>query len=152
MELIKQKLNIEKGFTLAELLLAVLILLMVSTIVATGIPVARDAYEKVVIASNAELLLSTTISTLRNELGNSKIEFPNSDGAEKEYVIYTNPSRGFRSKIYVDNNKGIMLQRYYLGSEDYSVHEDLIPDDEQLVSFTTATENLYITFSKVSYG
>ena len=55
------------GFTLAETLLAVLILLMVSSIVAAGIPSARRAYEKVVLASNAEVLLSTTITTLRHE-------------------------------------------------------------------------------------
>ena len=61
-ERIRKKLHSSKAFTLAETLLAVLILLMVSTIVATGIPVARNAYEKVVLASNAEVLLSTTIS------------------------------------------------------------------------------------------
>ena len=55
----KRKLRSNKGFTLAETLLAVLILLLVSTIVATGIPAARNAYEKVVEASNAQAVLAT---------------------------------------------------------------------------------------------
>ena len=68
----KRKLNNKKGFTIAEMLVAILILLMVSSIVATGIPVAREAYEKVVLTSNAEILMSTAISALRNELGTAK--------------------------------------------------------------------------------
>ena len=59
-EAIKRKLHTQ-GFTLAETLLAVLILLLVGVIMTTGIPAAKNAYEKVVVASNAEVLLSTTI-------------------------------------------------------------------------------------------
>ena len=66
---VKQKLNSRAGFSLMELLLATIILMLVSLIVASGIPVAREAYEKVVLKANAEVFLSTTISTLRNELG-----------------------------------------------------------------------------------
>ena len=43
---IKEKLKNRSGFTLAETLLAVLILLLVSVIVANGIPVARDHRRK----------------------------------------------------------------------------------------------------------
>ena len=66
---IRKKLKSRAGFTLAETLLAVAILMLVSVIVATGIPVARKAYEKVVLSSNAETMLTTAISSLRNELG-----------------------------------------------------------------------------------
>ncbi len=67
------KLN-RAGFSLTELLAAVLILAMVSTVVAGGIPVARDAYRKVTVSANAQVLLSTTISALRNQLGTATIE------------------------------------------------------------------------------
>ena len=53
------KLKRKSGFTLAETLLAVLILLPVSGIVETGIHVARNIYQKVVIGANAQALLST---------------------------------------------------------------------------------------------
>ena len=64
-----KKIRDAHGFTLAETLLAVLILLMVSGIVAAGIPVAKKAYEKVVLAADAQLLLSTTVAELRDEIG-----------------------------------------------------------------------------------
>lgn len=60
------------GFTLAETLIAVLILLMVSGIVAAGIPAAKEALTKAVDASHSQLLLSTTMTALRNELGSAR--------------------------------------------------------------------------------
>ena len=62
MKKIRNKLHNRKGFSLAETLMAVLILLMVSAVVAAGIPMAREAYEKAVDAANAQTLLSTTIT------------------------------------------------------------------------------------------
>ena len=59
---IKKKLKGKSGFTLAETLLAVLILLLVSTIVANGIPVARNVYNNVIIGANAQMLLSTAVT------------------------------------------------------------------------------------------
>ena len=55
--MLKNKIRSARGFTLAETRLAVIILLLAAAIVATGIPAARNAYEKVVLASNAEILL-----------------------------------------------------------------------------------------------
>jgi len=62
-----------RGFSIAETLAAVLILLMVSSVVATGLPVAARAYTKVMDSSNAQLLLSTTISNLREELADASV-------------------------------------------------------------------------------
>ena len=56
------------GFTIAETLVAVLILLMVSSVVAAGIPAAKSAFEKVVVGANAEILLSTSVASLRDQL------------------------------------------------------------------------------------
>lgn len=96
----REKLNSRAGFTLAETLLAVLILLLVSTIVATGMPVARTAYEKVVLTSNAETLLTTAISALRNELGTAwKVE----QLKDENGVTYFSASTGTRSKLYIEN-------------------------------------------------
>ena len=44
------------GFTIGETLVAVLILLMVSSVVAAGIPAAKSAFEKVVIGANVEYM------------------------------------------------------------------------------------------------
>ena len=154
MEKIRRKLHTENGFTLAETLLAVLILLMVSTIVATGIPVARNAYEKVVLASNAEVLLSTTISTLRNELGTATdVDIPGGTAVNNvksgKAITYYNSARGSSSRIYMINDgTDIQFQRYYSA-------EGLLPngatDSGNLISDKTATNNLHVTFDTVAF-
>ncbi|MBR0417535.1 MAG: prepilin-type N-terminal cleavage/methylation domain-containing protein [Erysipelotrichaceae bacterium] len=65
--MIKNKLN-RNGFSLAELLLAIAIMLLATAIVAAGIPAAANAYRKVVDVANAQLLLTTTATCLRDEL------------------------------------------------------------------------------------
>lgn len=65
----KSKLKNRNGTTLTELLAALLIMLMVTSIVAGGLPAAVRAYRKVVDTANAQILMSTTTNALRNELG-----------------------------------------------------------------------------------
>ena len=154
MEKIRRKLHTENGFTLAETLLAVLILLMVSTIVATGIPVARNAYEKVVLASNAEVLLSTTISTLRNELGTSTdVDIPGGTAVNNvksgKAITYYNSARGSSSRIFmVDGGTDIQFQRYYSAE---GLLPNAVPDPGNLISDETATNNLHVTFDTVAF-
>ncbi len=126
------------GFTLAETLLAVLILLLVSVIMTTGIPAAKNAYENVVVASNAEVLLSTTISTLRNELGTAQ----DVEVSEGTVITYYNSSRGAYSRIYKVDDDTIGFIRYY--SKD-GKSSDAAP----LISKETATERLYVTYTGV---
>lgn len=148
----KKKLHNSSGFTLAETLLAVLILLMVSAIVAAGIPSAKNAYEKVVLASNAEVLLSTTITTLRNELGTAQdVKAPKPGDPVDTTITYYNPTRGASSKLYVasggEHDKEIMFQRYF--SADGLVKADYAA--APLVSSKTATQDLYVTYTSVTY-
>lgn len=132
-----------KGFTLAETLLAVLILLMVSQIVAAGIPVAKDAYEKVVLTSNAEVLLSTAVTVLRNELGTAR-EIKAADSRTE--ITYLNADRGSMAKIGIEGNDGVKLHRYYPVD---SVGKDSGP--EPLITKRRATADLYVTFEEVGY-
>lgn len=173
---IRKKLKLSSGFTLAETLLAVLILLMVSVIMTTGIPAAKNAYEKVVMASNAEVLLSTTISSLRNELGAAKISTP----VENDYVSYYSGAASYdaASKHYVtsgtqsmiclnenftgdyavyksaaDPNKCIMIQRYApLGNIYYSPEMQAQMKATRLVSKAASNKNLYVTYDSVAYA
>jgi len=104
----KRKTSSNKGFTLAETLLAVLILLLVSTIVATGIPAARNAYEKVVVASNAQAVLSTAATALRDELGTGWDIQIGSD----QSITYNSAKTGALSKLFLTPDEGIKLQEY----------------------------------------
>ena len=134
------------GFTLAETLLAVLILLLVSTIVATGVPVAKNAYEKVVLGANAQVLLSTTASALRNELGTAYGEIAAS-GSE---VTYSSAATGARAKLFVRDNV-IWRQNYvavsFAGGSDTTEENEAHP----LLSEATATRDLYAVYAGVRY-
>lgn len=164
---VKRKLNSKSGFSLAEMLMAVLILLMVSSIVATGIPVVKNAYEKVVLASNAEVLLSTAISSLRNELGTAQsIETPDTEpqssgqpgiepadtAKDGTIVTYYSMARRVTSRVYVSNAdiKEIKINRYY-SSDELSAIDTPSP----LVLSKKATyawNDLYVTYSGVTYA
>ena len=56
------------GFTLAETLIAILILLMVSAIVAGVLPVAGKAFTKTVDTVDAQVFLSAAMAALRDEM------------------------------------------------------------------------------------
>ena len=130
----KEKLRSQRGFTLAETLLAVLILLLVSVIVATGMPAAKNAYAKVVVASNAQALLSTAATSLRNELGTAwNVIIDDNTGKTKAgtagtSVTYNSANTGGLSKIAIDANIGITLQEYKQVSV-FNVADDNIMND-----------------------
>ena len=107
-ETVKNRIRDISAFTLAEALVAVIILLLVSGVVAAGIPAAIRAYDNVVIASNAEVLMSTAINELRTEL--STAEIIDSDSSS---LTYYNSAAGCNSKIYCDGaGSSIMYVRY----------------------------------------
>ena len=146
------KRNNRKGFSLTELLVAVLILSMVSAVVAGGIPVARDAYEKITVTANAQVMLSTAISALRNELCTANVETPvPSEGTTK--IRYYSPSIGNYSEIYVpveDNpghdaytEKTILIKQFANSSTGTKVRP--------LISKTLGEDKLYVTYDTVSY-
>lgn len=147
---IKRKLKSQTGFSLAETLLATLILLLVSVLMANGIPTAKTVYEKVTIGANARVLLTTTVSTLRNELGTAKsIAVDASNNA----VIYHSTDTKATSKIYLDSAGHIMLQEYaygaYGGGDALNGLSSPVPA-RRLVTAVSATEKLYVTFTGIS--
>lgn len=172
----RQKMGNQKGFTLAETLLAVLILLLVSVIVATGIPAARNAYEKVIVASNAQVLLSTAATALRDELGtawNIKID----DDADKtlngtlgSFVIYFSANTGGLSKLSKTVDDGILLQEYikvnafttndgvgFFLNDDVAGDSFIAADDSRRLVAEKAgpgdvSGNLIVTYDNVSYS
>ena len=135
------------GFSIAELLVAILILSMVSTVVAGGIPVARDAYNNITVAANAEVLLSTAIYSLRGELWNAqeinvsdtKIEFRNRKNGLKTEIFVSDPDSD-------DNkNKKIMIQEYF---RKESMDE---PEEPRELIPGLSKDNLYASYSRIYY-
>ncbi len=91
MNAIRRKLTKGKaGFSLAETLIAILILLMVSAIVAGAIPTASNVYTRTVDVANAQVLMSTTLTLLRDEL--STATDISNDGT---VITYRNSANGY---------------------------------------------------------
>lgn len=108
------------GFTLAETLLAVLILLLVSVIVATGMPAATNAYNKVVQGANAKVMLSTAITALHDELGTAWHIEEIADG-----LSYFSASTGAKTTITLNDDGAIWIEEYV------SLDTDLIHDIDE---------------------
>ena len=134
------KLRSKDGFSIGELLVATLIMLMVSSVVVGGIPVARDAYNKVTVGANSQVLLSTALASLRNELGTaSDVKVIDSD---KSSIEYTSMKTGDTSRISLKGTDGIWIEEY-LSFEGESI-------SRQLVGPSSATRDLYVTYDSVS--
>ena len=164
MKQVKQKLRSQGGFTLTELFATIVILLLVAGIVAGGIPAAVRAYEQVVDGANAQLLLSTTMTVLRDELGQATC-VDDSAGTSvtttDEYgVAHTSEPR----VAYHSGNLAATSQSAVTAeirstkdgiriSEHLDVAEELRPTgwSRPLVSASAATKPLHTEFTSVSY-
>lgn len=106
------------GFTLTEMLVTMLIMVLASTLLATGVPVAVDTYQKTVNSANAQVAMSTTITVLRSEYGLSPQIKESSDGSNEVYymteegywAIIRNPKDG-------ETYKGLVKE--YIKSDSY---------------------------------
>ena len=158
MKTVLKKLNREAGFTLSEMLIAVVILVLITSSV---LPAAVTAYKNAVDAANAQVLLSTTVSALRNELSMAwDVKTP-----DDTTITYKSSNTGSRSIISIEDNK-IMLQEYALDENQHWYKEndknDAPKTNEKtkrpLVSAAmrqttrSADEQMKVTYSGVSYS
>lgn len=157
--------------TLVETLATTLILLMVSGIVAAGIPVAKSVYGRIVMASNAEVLLSTTISTLRNELSTAReVQVGKRNGdAPNTIITYYSESNNATSKIFSadsgdkitkSNAAGTALEEVAVFPLHAIAYQRYVSSDPSmndgpttyLVSTEASTGDLYVAFDSVTYA
>ena len=133
----KSRLRSVSGFTLAELLMVVIILLLASSIATVGISSAANAYQKVVDSANAQLLLSTTVSSLRRALAMaSEVK---EDG---EKLVYTSGETGLAITL-VSAGDGIRQQWTNTKGES---------EDHLLVTEKAATKGMISSFSGITFS
>ena len=113
MKRIMRKLKNTAGFTLAEMLLTVVILLLASGVVATGMPAAVNAYRNAIDAANAQVLLSTTVNALRDELSTAR-----DVQVSGKTITYTGTDTGSRSTIDLSSSP-FTIQEYVGQSTSY---------------------------------
>ena len=138
MKAVWKKTRKNAGFSLGETLIAILILLMVSAIVAGAIPTASHVYAKTVDAANAQVLLSTTMTVLRDELGTAT-DVEKTDSTTLTY------NKGSRSIAYTEDPAGIWLRYKRKDAESNDVTESLL-----LVSQKAATKDMVVSYTGVT--
>lgn len=158
---IKIKGKAQSGFTLVEMLMTVLILSMVSAVVAGGLPMAVSAYTNVVNTANAESLLSTAMTRLRDELGTAShvtpeengVSYRRSDGSAAKICLGVLNENGDRTNEGESDDRGErtddqprMLIQEYIGIAN-------LPEDlkNPRVFAEMSNENLYVNYSGLSY-
>ena len=139
---LRQKLKSCRGFTLAETLLAVLILLLVSVIVANGMPAAMNAYRKTVLAANGQSLMSTTVAALKDELGTAW-----DVSVDNNKITYYSADTGNRSVLEKDTDGAIKLTEY-VSTDSLNVS---VGNIRELTPSATMTKELTITYDTVTY-
>jgi len=135
-----------------EMLMTMLIIGLAAALMATGIPVAADTYQKTVKSANAQLALSTTISALKSELGLATIV--KADPSNSEMVVYYRADINRWASISNPSstgNHGLMRSYYY--SEPVA---GALPDSgsyyESLISDEAFTKDLTVKISSVTWN
>ena len=153
MRVIIKKLKSRVGFSLAETLIAILILLMVSAIVGGAIPAASKVYVDTVDAANAQVLLSTASTVLRDKL--STATSPEAGAGNTVITFKTRTTVGGQSAdawclIKMQSNT---LYMYY-GSVEAAHETDTSKytiSSQKLVSLEAKTANLAVVYESVEY-
>ena len=145
---LKKKLKNRSGFSLAETLLAVLILLLVSVIVANGIPAARNVYNNVIVGANAQVLLSTTVNALRNELGTAR----DVTVSGTDVTYYKSAIRAYSKLSLGSGTEGIQLLDYVNREDGTAIPAPGATDARSphlLVTNAASNKDLYVTYDSV---
>lgn len=121
--------------------MTVLILVMVSGVVAGGVPAAVRVYSKAVEAANAEVLLSTTVNALR-----SKLSTASDVDVEDNAVTYIDSDTGALAKLSLED--GVITVQDFLSFAGTG------PENAKynLVSEKTASDNLTVTYGGVDWS
>ncbi len=155
MRVIKKKLKSRFGFSLAETLIAILILLMVTAIVGAAIPTASNVYMKTVDAANAQLLLSTASNVLQDTLGTATSPLALKEGDVQTIIT-------FKTRTTVNGKNAdawCMIKmvdgtlRIYYGSQDAAHQAETSKygiAQYDLVSEKAKTENLSVIYTSVA--
>ena len=143
--------RVNAGFTLVETMLSLAILVLLTAVVATGVPVAYRTYTKAVDASNAEVALTTTVAMLRDELGlaqdvfystsdNSVVFYKTGDGYWASIAPGEAVGQGLRKQVY----QGVQPDESKGSSDNYGLtkFEEPIP----LTPDSMLANNLKVTF------
>ena len=142
----KARVKSDSGMTLLETLITTVMIALVSAVVAVSIPTVQNAYEKTVLAANAEVLLNTAVIALRNELGTARnvtsdgmaVSFYNENLNSEARIRKAQPENPAFPEDAAFTGEMILYQRYANGNAD------------PLLSGNPYHRGLYVTYESAS--
>ena len=138
----------KRGFSLGEMLATVMILVLAAGMLAAGVPLAANAYRSVVETANAQVLLSTTMTALRTELGSAQTV--ETQAAEETGKITYYSIDTMKTQIANANGSeaGIWFTPYI------TIKESDQPDysHRRLLISAAAADGLYATYDSITYN
>lgn len=140
----RRKRNSESGLTLVEVLAAVVILILLGLLLNTGLQMAMNTYRAITAQSEVELLLSTAVDALANDL-----RYARDVSGSGDSFTYTSDSFGENTSLTLDegqimaNGKRLLSTGAYGLNGAYQVKQ--VPGDTEIVTCTE--DNGEITFT-----
>lgn len=151
------KIRNNKGFTLTETLLTVILVVLMSGAVAAGVSTVSRVIHKIQNKANAEVLLSTTLTLLSDDLQNTE-SVESTDGTVQYLKIRENGSSAW---ISIDNstsdldseNAGIRKNYYTMTMDSNSgipVYQEGL--STPYVTEQAKTDALFTTIGSITYS
>lgn len=141
----------KRGFSLGEMLATVMILVLAAGMLAAGVPLAANAYRSVVETANAQVLLSTTMTALRTELGSAQTVETQAAGELGKITYYSIDTMTTQIANYKESGDvreaGIWFTPYITvnnNQPDYS--------HRRLLISAAAADGLYATYDSITYN
>lgn len=158
---LREKLSRANGFSLSEMLMVVLVLSLLMMVIGGGVSVVQNAYVKIPLKADAQVLLSTAIASVSDEFRfASKIQTAK-DSNGNDVPTFVSGSRGYR--VWFENGSGAdgsgqrgILMKYDNGTKtsqlltDQTMNDGLMPDMTYSYNSSTGLFEATITVKKNS--
>ena len=139
-----------RGFSLTELLAVLAIMTLVGMVVATCIPSAHRAYVATTDASNAQVILSTASSRLRDVLSVADPDTVVAPSDTDDFLTqFKSMETGYTTSIKNDNTAGLLIQETNsLGVSPSAV--SLVPQ-EMAKSKSASSDAMHVKADSIAY-
>ncbi|MGN0434220.1 MAG: hypothetical protein ACI4EB_06740 [Bilifractor sp.] len=166
------KIRNNKGFTLTETLLTVILVLLMTGAVAAGISIMNRTIRRIQNKANAEVLLSTTLTLISSDLKNTVAVVPDGekkaeDGGETvkllqirengtdAWIGIVNDSDSDSSAAGSDAENGGIRKQYYTETVNLKTGDREYQDTNISIGYVTKqakTDTLYTTIGSITYS
>lgn len=123
----RKKLNSESGLTLVEMLAAVVILILLGLLLNTGLQMAMSTYRAIVAQSEVELLLSTAVDAITDELRYARdVSVSGTD------FTYTSDSFGEKASFGLKDGQITVKDKRLLSTGAYGLNGAYVVTEENM--------------------